>query len=185
MFPERLSWRAPSGLLAVINWRFPCWIWKLRHLAGTRPWHLGQLNNSQTSKFSMTSSVVFCCEYALYEWCTMVGFGAFPCTRMVYIRSVGSMQFLTIPSLKLDKCILSKFEKDRKLFRNNLGELRKSQKLESEALPSIISGGQKATTMAVWQISKPCFTQSLSTLDCHASNYQENHTESRIIRKSY
>ena len=41
----------------------------------------------------------------------MIRFGALPFIRLVCIRSVKSMQFLTISSLRLDKLILSQFEK--------------------------------------------------------------------------
>ena len=57
------------------------------------------------------------------------------------------MHFLTISSLRLNKCILSKLEKDGTLFRDNYGTFRKRQKLDNGALPEIISSGQKITTV--------------------------------------
>ena len=39
--------------------------------------------------------------------------------------------------------------------------------------------------MTAWQVSELCFTHILSTLDCRVSNYQGNHSESRIRWKSF
>ena len=96
-------------------------------------------------------------EYAPHELYSMVWFGAFPFTRMVHIRSVKSTQFLTFSSPRLDECILSKLVKDRKLSRDNYGMLGRSQKMENGAVPSIISSGQKTTTMTASQVSEPLF----------------------------
>ena len=72
------------------------------------------------------------------------------------------MQFLAFSSLRLDKFILSKLEKNRKLSGDNYGILEKRQKLENGALPSIISSGQKTTTVAAWQISDGGLNQSVN-----------------------
>ena len=108
-----------------------------------------------------------------------------PFTRIVYSRLLESMQFLTFSMLRLNECIQSWLEKDRKLSRDNCGILRQSQKQENGALLSIVFSGQKTTTMATWQVSEPCFPQNLCTLNCRLSNYQGTHTASKIVWKSY
>ena len=85
----------------------------------------------------------FYCEYALHELRGMARFGAFPFTRMVCIRSVESMQFLTFWSLRLNECVLSWLEKDRNLSRDTYWIFRKKQNLNNGGLLWIISSGQK------------------------------------------
>ena len=122
----------------------------------------------------------FYCEYALHEWCSMVRFGAFPFTR-----TRESMRFCFTVSLdKLNKCIRSKLEKDRKLSRDNCGILKKSQKLQNAALPADhLQWWENQNNGCLAGLRALLHADSVNSW-CAISNYQEYHAEWRIIWKS-